>query len=139
MATAIVASRQAALSAPEITDTRLLQLWLHGRLPRTQRAYRTDAARFLVFAGKRLQHATLADLQAFADSRADLAPASQARTLAAIKSLFIFAHKAGYLPVNVGAASNEERRQALLEAVGGQGQSSATAAYATVGSSPDNQ
>ncbi|MCZ7571211.1 MAG: phage integrase N-terminal SAM-like domain-containing protein [Ardenticatenaceae bacterium] len=92
MATALVVSTQAALSAFEIADSRLLELWLHGRSPRIQRAYRADAARFLAFVAQPLAQTTLADLQAFADSLTHLAPASQARTLSAIKSLFTFAH-----------------------------------------------
>ena len=47
---------------------------------------------------------TLADLQGFADSLGELAPASRYRTLSAIKSLLAFAHRTGYLPYDVGRA-----------------------------------
>src|SRR5919201_5785969 len=50
------------------TDARLVELWLHGRSPHTQRAYRADAARFLGFVARPLQLVTLGDVQAFADS-----------------------------------------------------------------------
>ena len=47
---------------------------------------------------------TLADLQKFADSLPDLAPASRYRILSAVKSLFGFGHQLGYLPFDVGRA-----------------------------------
>ena len=47
---------------------------------------------------------TLDDLQAYQNSLAHLATASQARRLSAVKSLLSFGHKTGYLALNVGAA-----------------------------------
>ncbi|MBV9543865.1 MAG: tyrosine-type recombinase/integrase [Chloroflexi bacterium] len=85
-------------------DGQLVSLWLHGRSPHTQRAYRADVDRFLAFVARPLPAVTLGDLQAFADSLEDLAPSSRARTLAAIKSLLAFGQRTGYLPLNVGAA-----------------------------------
>ena len=83
----------------------MLEIWLHGRSPHTQRAYRSDIERFFrLRAGKPLKQATLADLQQFAQSLADLAPASQYRTLSALKSLLAFGHGLGYLPFDVGHA-----------------------------------
>jgi integrase/recombinase XerD len=84
------------------SDDQLLEIWLHGRSVHTQRAYRTDIARFRAGAGKPLRQITLADLQQFADSLTALAPASRYRTLSAIKSLLAFAHRIGYLPFDVG-------------------------------------
>ncbi len=86
------------------TDAHLIDLWLYGRSPRTQRAYRADVTRFLDFTGKLLRAVTLGDLQRFAASLQDLAPASRARILSSIKSLLTFAQKAGYLHFNPGAA-----------------------------------
>ena len=34
------------------TDQHLIDLWLHGRSPHTQRAYRTDVARFFAFTAR---------------------------------------------------------------------------------------
>ena len=48
-----LAPRQAA------TDQQLIALWLHGRSPHTQRAYRVDAGRFLASVGKSLVQVTL--------------------------------------------------------------------------------
>jgi integrase/recombinase XerD len=84
------------------TDTQLLALWLHGRSLHTQRAYRADVQRFLAFVRKPLHQVTLADVQGFADSLLGLAPASQARTLSAVKSLLAFGHRVGYLTFDVG-------------------------------------
>lgn len=88
------------------TDAQLIALWLHGRSINTQQAYEADVRRFLDHVGKPLHQITLGDLQAYADKlEADqLAPASRCRKLAAIKSLFAFGHKIGYLQFDVGRA-----------------------------------
>lgn len=85
------------------SDEQLIGLWLHGRSRHTQRAYRADARRFLGFAGVPLPQVRLADLQSFADAlvATGMAPASQCRTLASVKSLFSFGHRLGYLPFDV--------------------------------------
>lgn len=86
------------------TDGRLVGLWLHGKSAATVEAYRSDLAKFLDFTeGKPLRSVTLADVQDFADFLSELlAPASRARILAALKSLFAFGHQVGYLPFDVG-------------------------------------
>lgn len=84
------------------TDTRVIAMWLHGRSPHTQRAYRGDVRRFLKFVGKPSNQVTLADLQDFADSLGGLAPPSRGRILSAAKSLLSFGHRIGYLPFDVG-------------------------------------
>jgi site-specific recombinase XerD len=93
------------VSTPEASpDGRLIEIWLHGRSPHTQRAYAADVARLLSRTGKPLAALTLADLQSFADSLAGLSPASRYRALSAVKSLLAFAHRTGYLPFDVGGA-----------------------------------
>jgi integrase/recombinase XerD len=105
----------AALVPQADSDARLLVLWLHGRSPATQRAYRADAEAFLAFAAKPLRAVTLGDLQAYADQlAATQAPASQARRLAAVKSLCGFAHRLGYLPFDVGRPLRLPPRKATL-------------------------
>jgi integrase/recombinase XerD len=104
------------------TDAQLLELWLFGRSPHTQRAYRREAARFLAHAGRPLRGVTLGDVQAFATAlaapEAALTPASQARALAAVKSLLAFGHRLGYLPFDVGGAVRLPRlRSALAERI----------------------
>ena len=82
------------------SDTQLLDLWLHGRSHHTQRAYRADAERFMVMVAKPLHHVTLGDLQQFSTAldSGSLKPASIHRALSAVKSLFAFGHRLGYLP-----------------------------------------
>jgi len=86
------------------SDQQLIELWLYGRSANTQDAYRRDIARFCASCGKPLRLVTLGDLQRFADSLTNLAPASRTRVLNAVKSLLTFGAETGYLAVNVGAA-----------------------------------
>lgn len=86
------------------SDARLIELWLHGRSPHTQRAYAADVARLRAQARKPLAALTLADLQNFADAAAERSAASRYRALSAVKSLLAFGHRLGYLPFDVGGA-----------------------------------
>lgn len=95
-------------------DDPLVQLWLHGRSPHTQRAYRSDAERFQRFADAPLHQITLGDLQAFRDSLKDLGAATQNRVMSAVKSLLTFGHKIGYLPFNVGVPVELPRKKERL-------------------------
>jgi integrase/recombinase XerD len=90
--------------ATSTSDDQLIGIWLHGRSPHTQRAYAADVARLCSRTGKPLTAVTLADLQDFADSVAELSPASRYRALSAVKSLLAFGHRIGYLPFDVGRA-----------------------------------
>lgn len=84
------------------TDAQLIALWLHGRSPETERAYRADAEAFLAFVSTTLHAVTLGDLQRFADSLdSRLEPASKHRRLSAVKSLCAFGHRLGYLRFDV--------------------------------------
>jgi Phage integrase family len=78
----------AGLVPQAASDAQLLALWLFGRSPHTQRAYRREATRFLAhptLAGKPLRQVTLGDVQACASALADpaapLGLPSQARVL----------------------------------------------------------
>lgn len=88
------------------TDERLVELWLARKASSTRRKYAEDLSKFLDFTGgKSLAAVTLSDLHDFASFISVLmAPSSQGRVLATIKSLLSFANKVGYLPFNVGAA-----------------------------------
>jgi integrase/recombinase XerD len=88
------------------TDGRLVELWLARRAPSTRRKYTEDLAKFSDFTeGKPLAAVTLSDLHDFASFISVLmAPSSQGRVLATVKSLLSFANRVGYLPFNVGAA-----------------------------------
>ena len=100
----VTTSSQLADLPRAASDDQLLALWLHGRSPHTQRAYRADVELLRSGAGKPLRQIALSDLQAFADSLGHLAPASRGRTLSAVKSLLSFGHRLGYLPFDVGRA-----------------------------------
>lgn len=93
--------RSALVRPPQAeSDEHLVELWLHGRGKNTVRAYRRDAFRFLDAVEKPLHRVTLGDLQSFADDLAGqcLKASSTYRTLSAVKSLFAFGHRLGYLP-----------------------------------------
>lgn len=84
-------------------DGHLVELWLHGRSEHTQRAYRADVDQFLSCVEKPLHQITLGDIQNFAVElvESDLQPASVHRKLSAVKSLFAFGHRIGYLQFDV--------------------------------------
>lgn len=113
-----------ALVAPQQaeSDQQLIDLWLHGRSRHTQRAYRADAGRFLAAVEKPLHHVTLGDLQQFAVQLVEsgLEPTSVYRTMSAVKSLFAFGHRLGYLPFDVARplrlpALREKLAERILE------------------------
>jgi integrase/recombinase XerD len=104
MTTEISLSPRHAILSSASSDNQLVEIWLHGRSRHTQRAYAADVARFLAGAGKPLPAVTLSDLQNFADTLTDLAPATRYRILSAVKSLLAFGHRIGYLPFDVGRA-----------------------------------
>lgn len=84
------------------SDAQLVDLWLHGRSRHTQRAYLSDVERFIEAVQKPFHCVTLGDLQQFATGLYEsLKPSSVHRTVAAVKSLFAFGHRLGYLPFDV--------------------------------------
>jgi integrase/recombinase XerD len=102
-------------AAPASGDAVLIALWLDGRPSATRHAYEADAAALLAcLGGVPLGRATLADLQAFAASLARLAPSSRARRLAAVKSLFSFGHRIGWLPADVARSLRLPRVKNVL-------------------------
>ncbi len=100
----IIVFQPELITGPPSSDDHLLDIWLHGRSPHTQRAYRGDFRRFRAYFTKPFPEITLPDLQQFADSLKALAPASRYRILSAVKSLLAFGHQLGYLPFDVGRA-----------------------------------
>ena len=86
-------------------DAQIIALWLHGRSEHTQRAYRREVGQFLAYVTVELRGVGLRHLQAWADSEelTAKAPSSRARAIAAVKSLFAFGHRLGYLPFDVAA------------------------------------
>ncbi|MDP9455357.1 MAG: tyrosine-type recombinase/integrase [Actinomycetota bacterium] len=105
------------------SDERLVGLWMHGKGESTKVAYWGALGAFRGFTGgKPLRTVTLADLQEYADDLAEaFAPATQAKLLAAMKSLFSFGHQIGYLPFDVGRpvklpSRKDDRAERILSA-----------------------
>jgi integrase/recombinase XerD len=85
------------------SDSQILGLWLHGRGGNTRDAYRRDISRFFAFVRRPISEVTLQDVQSFADSLLG-AVSTKRRTISALKSLFSFALKIGYVRFSVTAA-----------------------------------
>ncbi len=87
-------------------DLHLIRLWLQGKSSHSQEAYVRDIEQFVDFVDLPLNEIKLQHFWDWADhlKQKGALPATQARKLAAIKSLFSFAHRIGYLLFNVGAA-----------------------------------
>lgn len=105
-----------ARSRARESDNALIRQWLHGRPANTQMAYARDVSRLLAFVSVDLKQVTLSMLQAWVDSDelADAAPASLGRAIAAVKSLFSFAHRLGYLMFDVAALLRSPRLKTRL-------------------------
>lgn len=105
MTTAIVQANTNTIQIQQqaATDQQLVALWLHGKSTHSQRSYSRHVDNMLSFVGKPLQAITLGDLQQFADSL-DGSDNTRKQIVAAIKSLFTFGQKLGYLQFNVAAA-----------------------------------
>lgn len=101
----LVPSETTALVVPQQaeSDQQLIDLWLHGRCRHTRRAYRADSGRFLEAVKKPLHRVSLGDLQNFANDLVEsgLRLSSVYRMMSAVKSLFAFGHRLGYLPFDV--------------------------------------
>ncbi len=87
-------------------DIHLINLWLRGKSLNTQEAYRRDITQFVDHVDLPLGRVKLQHFWDWADhlEASGLVPATIARKLAALKSLFSFGHRIGYLTYNVGAA-----------------------------------
>lgn len=86
------------------SDEQLIQLWLHGRSRHTVKGYMNDITSFRQRVSKSLRAVTLKELQDYADTLAgkNYAPQTIKRMLCAVKSLFSFGHRIGYLVFDVG-------------------------------------
>lgn len=88
------------------TDADLVDLWLRSkRSPLTRVAYAADVAALLAFLGTRqrsLRTTTARDLRDYADALTGK-PRTRARRIAAMKSLFSFGARLGYLRFNAAA------------------------------------
>ena len=87
-------------------DERLIQLWLRSKSANSKEAYFRDLSQFLEYSNQTLSDVKLDHIWDWVDhlNSLGLAVSTVSRKLAAIKSLFSFGNKVGYIPFNVGAA-----------------------------------
>lgn len=125
------------------TDDQLVSMWLSGRPATTVRAYTADVSRLREHVDKPIRRITAADLIGWTDTLARLKPASQYRVLSAVKSLFGFAHRLGYIDLDPAAALrmprtmtdrgskllSREAVQSLLDSLTGRDRMIATTLY----------
>jgi integrase/recombinase XerD len=97
-----------------LDDEQLISMWLHGKSENTQDAYFRDAIAFSEFVDVPFPSVTLADVQAFDLSMADLKPATRARKLSSVKSLLAFGYRIGYLATNAGSPLRTPRSKDTL-------------------------
>lgn len=87
------------------SDDHLVEMWVGKHSSRhTQRNYRMQAGRFRAFVRKPLRFVRIDDVQGFSASLGQMAPATRATAIAAVKSLLTFGQEVGYLQFNVGKA-----------------------------------
>jgi integrase/recombinase XerD len=102
------------------TDTELIRLWISQKAKTTQKTYITISRQFLAFAGKELREIMLEDILLWLESF-QLRQASQNtinNKLGAIKSLFSFGVKTGYLLANpVSMVKTLKPKDALNERI----------------------
>lgn len=83
-----------------LADAFLADLANANRSPHTQRGYRSELARLSAFHPGPAATVTTETLRAFLSSRAHLAPATRARTEAAVSSFLAWAFRHGYIEAN---------------------------------------
>lgn len=109
MNTELVPIPSTNIHVPQATnDEQVLKMWLHGKSAGTVRAYRLDASRFMGFVKKPLNQITVGDVQDWMDSL-EGSPNRKNRAIMAIKSLFSFSSRIGYIHFNVAAVVRGER------------------------------
>lgn len=94
---------QALVPKVKQNDEKLLAMFLttKGRSsPNTRRVYEVELRKFCAHVNKELRDIRYSDLLDYAESLDHLAPASQARAITTIRSLFKFAKETGYLMFN---------------------------------------
>lgn len=96
-----------SILADDTSLEQVIELWLKGKSPHSQRAYRRDIDYFLSFLkDKPLGQITLNDVYAYQTAMEGLgwAESTLNRRMATVKSLLTFGNSTGLLRVNVGKA-----------------------------------
>lgn len=100
--TPITVEEKSDLTALDVQE-KLLNLWLDGKAPETQKMYRRYANSFLNYLGKPIHLATLQDLVNWRLTFKGCSNSTIKNITSVVKSLFSFASQMGILPVNVAA------------------------------------
>ncbi len=109
-------SSSQVVTCQSLTDREAIELWLRRqRCLATRSVYRRDIGRLTTGSDKTLADTDPLDLELFAEklAKSGLAPISQGRTLAAIRSFFRFAERIGYCR-NVAAGLELPRSEPAL-------------------------
>src|SRR5689334_16736004 len=89
------------LNTPTLTNTELIDLWLHGKSKNTVDGYRRYAERFSSHVNKPASDCTLMDIQLWVMTLSS-SDNSKRVAVGAIKSLFSFAKQLGVISANLG-------------------------------------
>jgi len=103
-----------------LTDAKVIELWAQRqRSPLTRSVYLRDIRRLLSATSLKLTETSALDLERFAESLAGsgLAPISQGRTLAAVRSFFRFAQRIGYCANPAGSLDLPRTDNSLSERI----------------------
>ena len=82
------------------TDDQILTMWASQKSPATQKTYFYVVRQFRAVIEKPLSQITFDDLLHWMDSLGGQSQNTKRNKIAVVKSLFGFAHKVGYIPVN---------------------------------------
>lgn len=98
--------KQLVKLSPVDAQVKLIQMWLHGKAPKSIKAYELYITQFLAFLAKPLRSVSLEDLYDYSDHllNSGLAPNTQKTRLYAVKSFMSFAHTIGFIPFNIASA-----------------------------------
>ena len=101
------------------SDRELIPIWMADKSRTTQASFKGTVAKFVEFIDKPLSEVRLDDLQIW--KRGVLArfkPTTVANKVLVVKSLFSFAVKVGYLPINIGSFIKPPKtKEALAEKI----------------------
>jgi integrase/recombinase XerD len=101
------------------SDRELILVWMADKSRTTQASFKGTVAKFLEFIDKPLSEVRLDDLQIWKRGlEARFKPTTVANKVLVVKSLFSFAVKVGYLPINIGSFIKPPKtKEALAEKI----------------------